>query len=103
MNYEITVVIPVYNQLSRLKLTIQGFLDNEKFESIQIIVVDDGSTEDISDYIYSLGKHNIRCIVNTENKGRAFARNIVLKKLVVINWFFAMRIEFLDQILLKSI
>ncbi|HFV3626144.1 TPA: glycosyltransferase family 2 protein [Streptococcus pneumoniae] len=80
MNYEITVVIPVYNQLSRLKLTIQGFLNNEKFESIQIIVVDDGSTEDISDYIYSLGKHNIRCIVNTENKGRAFARNIGAKE-----------------------
>lgn len=76
MSYDATIIIPVYNQLNRLKFTLEGFLSQKNYKKLQIIVVDDGSDEPVSEYIKSLKRGNIICIVNLENKGRAYARNL---------------------------
>src|SRR5688572_38496 len=47
---QLTIVVPAYNEAARLGLSISGILEylNQHFESSELIVVDDGSTDDTS-------------------------------------------------------
>jgi GT2 family glycosyltransferase len=73
---EATVVIPVYNQTFALALSLQGFTKQETpYHNVQIIVVDDGSTEPIEPVVESYKDQlNIKYVRLTRN-GRAMARN----------------------------
>jgi teichuronic acid biosynthesis glycosyltransferase TuaG len=72
----VSVVIPTYNRASFLKQTIESVL-NQTYKNIELIVVDDGSTDNTKDVI-SPYLHRIQYIF-TENKGPAHARNIGMK------------------------
>lgn len=68
----ITVVIPCYNQAHYLVESIQCVLD-QTLKEFEIIVVDDGSTDDTTQVVARFGGV-VRC-VRQENKGLAAARN----------------------------
>lgn len=75
-NGKISVVIPTYNHLSRLKLTLASIdvqkMDADKFE---VIIVNDGSTDGSAEYLKKRkAEWNLR-VVNQRNAGRAAARN----------------------------
>lgn len=75
-NGKISVVIPTYNHLSRLKLTLASIdiqkMDADKFE---VIIVNDGSTDGSAQYLKQRKTEwNLR-VVNQKNAGRAAARN----------------------------
>jgi hypothetical protein len=70
----ISVVVPVFNRAELLPLTIESVL-NQTVDCWELIVVDDGSTDDLSaalaPYLYDT---RVR-VVRQENAGRSAARN----------------------------
>lgn len=70
----VTVVIPVYNRANLICDTVRSVL-NQTCQNIEIIVVDDCSTEDIYERIQSLKDSRIRYIRNSKNMGANYSRN----------------------------
>lgn len=75
MNKKISVIIPVYNvEPSFIETAINSVL-NQTYKNIEIIVVNDGSTnENTLNYLKTIDNPLIK-IINQENKGVGGARN----------------------------
>lgn len=77
----ITIVMPTFNKAPRIKIALEHFKFLKSHQYIELIVVNDGSTDDtkkvIDDCLEALPLHYFQRIkvINTENKGRANARN----------------------------
>jgi glycosyltransferase involved in cell wall biosynthesis len=74
---EFSVIIPTYNRLSQLKLTLQSIF-NQDLDDYEVIVVDDGSTDGADHYLKSLATPKLKLICQN-NKGPAAARNAGIK------------------------
>jgi glycosyltransferase involved in cell wall biosynthesis len=72
-----SVIIPTYNRLPQLKLTLQSILE-QKYTDYEIIVVDDGSTDGTDSFLKSLVMPKLKW-VSQNNKGPAAARNAGIK------------------------
>lgn len=76
---KVSVLIPTYNtKLEYLKESIESIL-NQTFKDFELIILDDGSKEDISDFISSFNDKRIRFYKNENNLGVAKSRNKLLK------------------------
>lgn len=75
---QVSIIIPCYNHASFLKEAVQSCL-GQSFEDIEIIVVDDGST-DRSRKIINAIKDPRLSIIFQENKGVGAARNKGIEK-----------------------
>lgn len=76
MNSLISVVIPAYNRGAAIRETIESVLAQTVVEQAEIIVIDDGSTDDTLEFLnieYSV-YDNVR-IIHQPNAGVAAARN----------------------------
>lgn len=71
----VSVIIPVYNRASIIKTTIDNILE-QSYSDIEIIVVDDGSTDNIKDIMASYQKDKVSFISYGSNKGACYARNV---------------------------
>ena len=69
----VSVVIATYNRGRLLKETIESVL-NQTFQDFELIVVDDGSTDDTEELLKSYGDH-LR-FLRQENRGPSAARNL---------------------------
>lgn len=69
-----SVIIPVYNKENFIENTIKSVL-NQTFTDFEIILINDGSTDQSEAKIRSFKADQIRCI-NKENEGVSIARNI---------------------------
>jgi len=78
MDPKISIIIPTYNQAESLQETIESVL-NQTYKNIEIIIVDDGSTDNTLEIISSFDNDKIICI-QQENKGAGNARNRGIKK-----------------------
>ena len=77
----LSVIIPVYNATKYLNKCVDSLLLNADSEDIEIIIIDDGSTDDsgrIADR-YSESDPRI-CVVHTANRGPSEARNDGLRR-----------------------
>ncbi len=72
----ISIVLPLYNGKHLIDKTIQGVL-NQIYSNWELIVVDDGSTDDGADFIST--KYPLIKVIRQQNKGVAAARNIGIK------------------------
>ena len=73
----VSVVIPAYNRAHRITNTLDAVI-NQDYENLEIIVVNDGSTDDtetISRNILSQSTRNFTIINNGTNKGKSLTRN----------------------------
>ena len=68
---EVSVVVPVYNGANTIAKTIDALLAQETEKSYEVIVVDDGSTEDTPNIIK---KYPLK-IITQDNAGPSAARN----------------------------
>ncbi len=69
-----SVVVPTYNRAGFLEKTIRSVLDQD-FDDFELIVVDDGSTDDTSGIVASIKDSRITYYWK-ENEERAVARNV---------------------------
>lgn len=74
---EISVLIPTYNRASLLSQTVQSALAQTGVDH-EVIVVDDGSTDDSQSLLEALGPRT-RCF-RQENRGVSSARNCALRQ-----------------------
>ncbi|MCA9906465.1 MAG: glycosyltransferase family 2 protein, partial [Anaerolineae bacterium] len=73
MNSKVSVIIPCYNASHWIRDTIDSCL-KQSYQSIEIIVVDDGSTDDSLTVIRSYGDR-VKCLAGP-NEGGCRARNL---------------------------
>ncbi|MDP2656184.1 MAG: glycosyltransferase family 2 protein [bacterium] len=69
-----SIVVCTYNRLGYLKKCIPALLDIN-FSQYEIVVVDDGSSDNTVDFLNSLSNEKIRVIRHAYNKGLSEARN----------------------------
>ncbi|MFA5062062.1 MAG: glycosyltransferase family A protein [Patescibacteria group bacterium] len=74
MNPLISVIIPVYNHAHTIKKCISDILA-QTYQPIEIIIVNDGSTDNFQQAISDLKNSDIK-IFSQENKGAPSARNL---------------------------
>ena len=71
----ISVIIPTYNRAKLLPRAIQSVLQ-QTFNEIEVIIVDDASTDDTEQVVASMQEPCIRYIRLEHNSGACMARNI---------------------------
>ncbi len=70
---KVSVIIPTYNRLPMLMEAVDSVLTQD-FEDIELIVVDDGSTDETGEEIKRYGGR-VRLLQHSENRGVSAARN----------------------------
>ena len=75
---KVTVYIPSYNYGKFLKQSIQSVL-NQKYDDWQLIVIDDGSTDNTRHILEEFRAHSKLTIIHQEKKGLPVSNNIALR------------------------
>ena len=79
-NPKVSIIIPIYNTAKYLEKCLSS-VTNQTYQNLEIILVDDGSTDDSPKIIKKFAKKDARIIVVTqENQGQSAARNAGLQK-----------------------
>ena len=78
INPLISIVIPCYNGEKYLSQSIESCL-NQTYNNIELIIVDDGSTDSTSEMLKSFEDPRIY-IFHQKNKERSAARNLGIEK-----------------------
>lgn len=80
MNDLVSIIVPVYNANITIKKCIRS-LKEQTYRNIEILIIDDGSTDDSMDICEKLAKDDNRIIViSKRNGGVSSARNEGLKR-----------------------
>ena len=74
----LSVIIPTYNGAAWVEASVRSVLDQETDVPLQVVVVDDGSTDDTVSRVRALNDPRICCTVTPRNLGVAGARNVGL-------------------------
>ena len=76
----VSIIVPVYN-VGELVLKCLGSLVSQSYEQIEIVVVDDGSTDGSGKYCDDFAKKDKRIkVFHKKNGGLSSARNYGIKK-----------------------
>lgn len=82
MKFSVSVIIPVYNGERFIEKAIQSAL--QQSEVVEVVVVNDGSTDNTSNIIEILQTKNSKTQIyyhkNKQNKGRSASRNLGIRK-----------------------
>ncbi len=70
----ISVIIATYNRANMIDRAVESVL-NQSYDDFEIVIVDDGSTDNTEEVIRQIHNNNIKYFQLSENKGQAFARN----------------------------
>lgn len=83
-----SIIIPTYNRALHLLNAIQS-VQNQSFQSFEIIVMDDGSSDSTKDVVFQLIQEDKRIsYFYQSNSERAIARNNGAKKAIGANFIF---------------
>lgn len=75
---EVSVIIPTYNRAHLIGRAIKSIL-NQTYQDFEIIVVDDGSTDNTEEVLKGFNDSRILYIRHNHNRGGAAARNTGIK------------------------
>ena len=75
----VTVFIPVFNCENYIRYCLESIL-NQTYKNLDILLVDDGSTDRSVEIIKNFSDPRIRLIENGENKGIPYTRNVGLRE-----------------------
>ena len=76
---EVSIIIPVYNNEKYIEKCIHSVL-NQTFGELEIIAVNDGSTDESGKILKNLEREMSDYFVRTNNQGVAAARNLGVRK-----------------------
>lgn len=71
----VSVVIPTYNRIRTLPVSVNSVL-NQTYMNLEIIIMDDGSTDGTKEYVESIADERIRYRRSEANMGPSAARNM---------------------------
>ncbi|WP_019154269.1 glycosyltransferase family 2 protein [Robertmurraya massiliosenegalensis] len=74
-----TVFIPIYNCESYIKETLDSII-NQTYNNLEILLINDGSTDNSIDIINQYDDPRIRLLHNPKNMGIPYTRNVGLKE-----------------------
>lgn len=75
-NPKVSIIIPVYNCEAYLEKCLQSVI-SQTYNELEIIVIDDGSTDDSAKIIKKIDDNRLICFLQ-ENKGVSYTRNFGL-------------------------
>lgn len=81
--FSFDVVIPLYNKALSVKKTLESVLSQNEIQFNNIIIINDGSTDDSLKIINEIKIHNNHRkikIISQQNRGVSYARNIGIKQ-----------------------
>jgi len=70
----VSVILPTYNRASTIRRAVESVL-RQTFEDFELIVVDDGSTDNTAKYLRSIADPRLKVVVLEKNRGLGAARN----------------------------
>lgn len=73
MNPYISIIMPAYNEASKIKNTLENIYSIEEID--EIIVVDDGSSDNTSEIVSTIESKKIKLFKLEQNKGKGYALN----------------------------
>ena len=76
---EMAVILPVYNGGEYLKLSLQSVL-HQNFENVEILIIDDCSTDGSFDYLQSIKDERISLYKNEQNRGLFYNINFLISQ-----------------------
>ena len=77
---KVSIIVPIYNTSKYLPKCLDSII-NQTYQNLEIILVDDGSTDDSPKIIQSYAKKDSRIIpISQKNQGQSSARNVGLSK-----------------------
>ncbi|MCA1407072.1 glycosyltransferase family 2 protein [Ensifer sp. IC3342] len=74
MNADVSVILPTFNRTRSLAAAMASVL-SQSYENLELIVVDDGSTEDVEGVVRSFCDPRVKYVRRVKNGGAAAARN----------------------------
>ncbi len=74
INPLVSIIIPTYNRPTYLQRAIGSTL-NQTYKNLEIIIIDDFSTQDISAVVNEFQDNRIKYFKNSTNRGSVFSRN----------------------------
>lgn len=82
-------ILPAYNAEKTISKTIESILNNNTSQEIEVIVINDGSTDNTRSILERYNPHQSIKVINQENKGVSAARNAGLNALDKASQFTA--------------
>ncbi len=70
---KVSIVIPAYNAMRYLPETLDNLL-KQTYQDFEVIIVNDGSTDNIKDWLTTISDNRVQ-LISQENKGNSAARN----------------------------
>lgn len=82
MKYDLSIIIPAYNAECTIRTAIESVYENFKYFHVEVIVVDDSSTDKTVAIVECMAKanSNIRFCRSQNNSGAGVARNVGVSK-----------------------
>ena len=81
----VSIIVPAYNRAATLGRTINSIL-NQSYANIEVIIVDDGSTDNTTAVLEKFNHPSIRIYRHQTNKGASAAKNSGLEQ-IKGDWF----------------
>lgn len=78
-NELVSVIIPTYNRANLIQQSVKSVL-NQTYNNFEIIIIDDGSSDNTEEVINKLNDNRIRYIKHAVNKGASAARNTGIRE-----------------------
>lgn len=73
-NPTLSIIMPVFNAGPFIKESVQSLL-NQSFADFELIIIDDGSTDNSMEIISEMKEPRIRTLTNDANRGIVYSRN----------------------------
>jgi glycosyltransferase involved in cell wall biosynthesis len=74
LTVNVSVILPTFNRTKTLGAAMNSVL-SQSYEDVELIVVDDGSTEDVENLVLGMGDARVKYVRRSRNGGAAAARN----------------------------
>ncbi|MBW2606227.1 MAG: glycosyltransferase family 2 protein [Deltaproteobacteria bacterium] len=71
---EVSIILPTFNRVHYIERSIISLL-KQVYQDFEIIVVDDGSTDQTAQLVSQIRDHRVQCVQHPQNRGANAARN----------------------------